>query len=235
MFYFGLDVESTGLKCGYHEITEISILNCQTMDQVTWLIKIKYKERCSKEAMYITQKTPEELENRGRYIEDVLDEITEFILKGAEKDEVCIIAHNASFDRRFVTHAYVSNNKENPIRYWLCTKEMSKKYCRTILGLQKTSHALNNLLITANIKTMETDNIHSSEVDTRNMYRLWKKMTLAGISNTEFIKMAPEYLNEVKATPIKKKGKKAKAEEYSLDDIMEEQTTESFFEEEKDD
>ena len=112
---------------------------------------------------------------------------------------------------------------------------MSKKYCRTVLGLQKTSHALNALLVTTKIKSAETDNIHSSSVDSRNTFRLWKKMTDAGISNTEFIKMAPEYLNELKSTPIKKKGKKSKPEEYSLDDIMEEQSTEPFFEEDNDD
>lgn len=228
-----LDVECTGLSVEHNELTEVSILDCESLEQITWMIRIRHPEKCSKEAMYITKKTPEELMSRGRYIEDVLDEITEFMLKdGTEIDDICVIAHNASFDRRFISKAFESNNKKFPAIFWLDTKEMARKYTKTVLGLQKTSLALNQLLITANIKSAETKDIHSGAVDCRNEMRLWKKMTAAGMSNSEFIKMDPNYLN--KSTPIKKKGKKAKVEEYSLDDIMEEESSEQLFEENDD-
>ena len=94
------------------------------------------------------------------------------------------------------------------------------------------SYVTQFLIITANIKSAETKDIHSGAVDCRNEMRLWKKMTAAGMSNSEFIKMDPNYLN--KSTPIKKKGKKAKVEEYSLDDIMEEESSEQLFEENDD-
>ena len=237
MRYFVIDLESDGLKCGYNQITECSILNCQTMEQITWLIRIKDPKRCSKQALYVTKKTAEELMSRGRYIEDVLDEISEFILRDvASSDEIVMIAHNSSFDRRFIEDAYMSNKKKFPGVYWLCTKEMSSKYTKNVLGIQKTSHALNEMLITAKIKSAETDDIHSACVDTRNTFRLWKKMVSDGMSNSLFIKMSPAYLEEdTKAAPTKKKGKKSKAEEFSLEDIMEEQTDQPFEEEDNDD
>ena len=240
MYYFMTDIESSGLSVEFNEITEISCLDCQTLEQITWMIRIRRPEKCSKEAMYITNKTPEELMSRGRYIEEVLDEISEFILKGGtEIDEVCVIGHNVvNFDRKFLEYNFSSNGKKFPAIYYLDTLKMSKKYTKDILGIRKTSHKLNDLMITANIKTAETENMHTSATDVRNNFRLWKKMIADGMVNSLFIQMSPAYLaepNKVENKPIKKKGKKSKPEEYSLDDIMEEQSTEPFFEEDNDD
>ena len=237
MYFYVCDIETTGLQCGHNEITEVSVLDCQSMEQVTWMIKIKYPERFSKQALYITKKTNEELMSRGRYIEDVLDEINDFILKDdIEIDDICIIGHNVvNFDRKFLEYYFSLHGKSFPARYYLDTLVVAKRYTKTVLGLQKTSHALNELMVTANVRAVETENLHSSSVDVRNNYRLWKKMVAGGMNNSEFIKMSPAYLAEVATpAPLKKKGKKSKAEEFSLEDIMEEQTDQPFEEDDDD-
>ncbi len=219
MKYFVIDTETVGIKCGFHEITEISILNCETLEQVVWMVKIKHPERADKRALMVTNKTLNELLSRGRYIEDVLDEINSFLQEGSkEVDEICMIAHNASFDRRFIEDAFTSNDKTFIGQYWLCTVAMAKKFNKTILKLTKASASLEKMLISGNVKNVEL-NAHSAEVDVRNTFKLWKVMTARGMSNTEFIKLSPALMPFVQKKPIKKRGKKAKEAEYDLADV----------------
>ena len=194
MKYFVIDTETNGLKCGFHELTEISILDCQTLEQITWMIRIRNPERSNKVAMQITNKTPNELASWGRYIESVLDEINNFLIGNVDEvDEICMIAHSASFDRRFMEHSFQTNNKTFVAQYWLDTVPFAKKFAKQYLGLKKTSVALERILVTADIKNVELG-AHSSEVDVRNTFRLWKYMVARGMSNTEFIKMSPTLL-----------------------------------------
>jgi len=217
MKYMVIDIETTGIKCGFHEITEISILNCETLDQRVWFVKIKYPERASDDALRLTNKTRRELVSRGRFIEDILDEINEFVEEaGDELEEAVMIGHNCSFDRRFMEHAFETNNKKFKAQYWLDTVSMARKLAKNVLKIGKTSFALDRILVTAGVKNIESG-AHSSEVDVRNTFRLWKYMSQRGISNAEHIKMYPALMPGNK----KQKPKAEKDLDYNIEDISE--------------
>ena len=216
MKYFVIDLETTGLDLKNHEITEVSILDCQSLEQIIWFVRIRHPEKASKEALMITGKRLEDLVFKGRYVETILDEINDFVLKGVDEiDEICMIAHNASFDRRFVENAFAANDKKFIGQYWLDTAMMARRFSKTILKLKRTSVALGEIVKTANVKNIEIG-AHSAEVDVRNTFRLWKLMVQKGMSNTEFIKMSPSLLP---GTMTKKTGNE-QSKEQLMEDVM---------------
>ncbi len=220
MEYYLVDTETTGLKNGFHELTEISIIRCKDRAQKVWLVKIKHPERASKEALHITGKTVNELLSRGRYIEDILDEVDDFLKEDKEEpDGRVMIAHNAPFDRRFLEGVWEQQGRTWLANYWLDTKEMGRKFVKGIPNPTnaKISLSLDNLLKVANIKNIESG-AHSAEVDARNTYRLWDKFKTVGISNTEFTKLSPTIMNSI---GIKKTSnvKPPKANNFDLNDI----------------
>ena len=156
MKFITLDLESTGLSPEFHELTEIAILNNETMELVEWDIKIRHPERCSKDALMITNKTANELTKRGRYLEDCIDEIDEFIKSvSKDPDEIVCIGHNIlSFDRNWLEKQWKKHNKIWLANYYLDTLQMSKKFTKQILGIQKTSHSLDQYRLTANVETL---------------------------------------------------------------------------------
>lgn len=220
MYFALIDVESTGLSCEYQELTEISVLNCQNLEQVLWEIKIKHPERCSKEALLVTHKTAQELASRGRYIEEVIPEINDFLSNiTKDPDDLCIIAHNASFDRRFVEHFWKKLDYTFPANYWLDTLSMSKRFVKQILNINtKTSFALSNMLKLAGIK--EKPGAHQSLVDVQNTYCLYMYMKSRGMSNSEFIKLSPSLIENISAKKITKTGRKTKIDDKEVSNVM---------------
>jgi DNA polymerase III epsilon subunit-like protein len=61
MFYYVLDVETTGLKCDWHEVTEISLIRCSDRHQLTKYIKAEHPWRASPEALSATGRTKQDL------------------------------------------------------------------------------------------------------------------------------------------------------------------------------
>lgn len=55
--YYILDTETTGLKAGYHEINQISVIRTSDGFQKTLNIAVDHPERASKEALDIQGKT----------------------------------------------------------------------------------------------------------------------------------------------------------------------------------
>lgn len=219
MKYWVIDTETTGLQVGYHELTEVSIIRCEDLVQKNWFLGIKHPKRCDAFALKITNKTVDELTSRKLFIEDVIDEMDEFIRSDGEEPDTRVgIAHNAPFDRRVLEYYWKSFNKQFPINYWLNTVPMSKKYVRSIMKLHEhKGFSLDVLLDTVNLKSFEKQNIHSAEVDARNLFRLWNHMTKQGkLSNSEFITLSPDI-----DTAIIKKSKKQKITANNMDDFME--------------
>ena len=215
-----IDVETNGTRPDYHELTEISILDCETLNQITWEVKIRFPQRCSKEALMITNKTPEELMSRGRYIETILDEVDEFIKSISEDpDDIVALAHNASFDRNFMETKWKQHNRIFPVNYWLDTLQMSRRFTKTILGIQKTSHALGNMMKHAGLS--ELPGAHASTVDCQNLFRLYTYMKQRGLQDSEFIKLSPSLMQNLTKTSTKKPvAKKQKTDLSEITNVI---------------
>lgn len=218
MDYVVVDIESVGLKPGFHEITEIAILNVKTMELAEWDIKIRHPERCSQEALLITNKTPQQLISRGKYIEDCIDDIDAFI-KAVSKDpdEIVCVGHNSSFDRRFLELCWKNLNHTWLANYWLDTMAMSKKFTRQILGIQKTSHALSNMVKLAEIQ--ETPGAHDSITDVINTFKLYNFFIQRGMKNSEFIHLSPALMENLVLKPTKT-VKKQKINDADIKDVF---------------
>lgn len=223
MKYRIIDSESTGLKVNVHELTELSIIDCDSMVQKNWLFGIKNPKVADPFALQLTGKTIKELTSRQLFLEHVIDEIDEFVKDGEEDaDNIVMIAHNASFDRRMVEYNWSVFGRKFPANYWLDTVNISKKYVKNVLKIrEKVSFAQSEMIKLLNLKSFESQGQHSAEVDARNLYRMWNHMVKQGkISNTEFIKLSPA----VDGSNVTKSNKKVKLnyndESEVLEDIM---------------
>jgi len=209
MEYYILDTETTGLKPGYHEFTEISIIRCKDLVQKTWNVKIKYPDRCEKRALEVTNKTVKQLLNKGKYIEEVILLFNKFLEEdGVTPDQRVCVAHNSPFDSRFLIHVWKEHDYEFPIVFWECTLSMSK-YFNKKNKLDKIAK-LDDMLKKLNIKG-EIENTHSSGVDCRNTFRLRNYLIKNGVEELQFIKATKEYIEN-------KNTNKAKEDEVLEED-----------------
>src|ERR1700735_471027 len=76
--YWIIDCETSGLSSKYHEITEISIIKCDTRVQLTEMIKCEYPERANLDSLRITNKTMADL-LLGKTKEEVVEKIDRFL------------------------------------------------------------------------------------------------------------------------------------------------------------
>ncbi len=171
--YYVIDTETTGLKSNYHEINEISIIRCKDRVQIYRKIKCNYPERASIDALNITNKTLEDLENGHnplQAIEDCEKFFNEDRLTPAHR---CIIAHNASFDRKFLHAMWASFDKVFPANLWLDTIALTREYAK-IIGLHKPKVNLQSACDIVGIKKVA--GAHNAKVDSRNTYLLHKSL-----------------------------------------------------------
>ena len=191
--YYILDVETTGIKCGYHEITEISIIRCADKVQMTEMLKCNYPERANVDAMRITNKTWADLA-RGSERHDVLEKMDKFIKSdGLTPDHRVCVAHNYSFDKRFIHQFYKEYDREYPMNLWLCTMAMTKNYAKKA-GIIKPKVNLQAACDIVGIKKYAA--AHASKMDTRNTFLLWKDLCeQKGIDYLPMIKTEPHILN----------------------------------------
>jgi DNA polymerase III alpha subunit (gram-positive type) len=214
--FFIADLETNGLKANHHEITEISILRCEDMVQRVWKLNIHNPEKSSDEALMVTGQELSSILSRKVYLEDVINEVNEFLEETGEgPDDRLIIGHNESFDRRQLEENWKRLGYKLPVNYFLDSKEMARKYIKQHLKLGRQSIALNKLLDLFNIKA--EPGAHSAEVDVRNTFRLWKYLEKRGMKNIEFTKLSPTLIKK----DMDDLKKKAKHEEmlYSQNDV----------------
>ena len=84
-----------------------------------------------------------------------------------------MIAHNASFDRRFVHALWDKVGKIFPANLWLDTKALTSNIAKKH-GLIKPKLTLESTLKIANVTNIRP-NAHNAIVDTQNTYKLWKQ------------------------------------------------------------
>jgi len=168
--YYVIDVETNGLKCGWHEITEISVIRCADRNQLTKFIRIEHPERTSQEALSVTGRTKEDLRN-GINAQNVVMVVHNFLLEDNMTNEHrCMIAHNASFDRRFCYELWGKYNLCFPAVCWLDTKSLTKGYANNVLGIVKPKLTLQASLDILGLKKRGT--AHTATSDTQNTYIL---------------------------------------------------------------
>lgn len=181
--FYVIDTETTGLKSGYHEITEVGIIRCDDRVQLHRSVICNYPERASYDALKITKKTIADL-SKGFDKSAVVKECNElFANDGLTAAHRCIIAHNAAFDRKFLHALWESVGEEFPAHLWLDTIALTQKFIKqsdvSTLNITKTatgrvSTALAAACDTVGVKKIER--AHDAKVDSRNTYLLWKKL-----------------------------------------------------------
>jgi DNA polymerase III epsilon subunit-like protein len=178
LHYYVIDTETTGLKAGYQEITEVGIIRCTDRMQLWRQVRCLYPERANIDALAVTKKTLADLE-KGRSREDVVAECEKFFNEdGLTPAHRCIVAHNASFDRRFLHALWESCGREFPAHLWLDTIALTKEFIklsgleeqRKAQGLAKAKVNLHDACDIVGIKKFADK--HDAKTDSRNTYLL---------------------------------------------------------------
>lgn len=178
--YYIIDTETTGLKSGFHEMTEIGIIRCEDRVQLHKKIRCEYPERANYDALRITGKTMADLEE-GVSKEKAVEESVKFMQQdGLTAGARCIVAHNAAFDRKFLHALWESCNEEFGAWLWLDTIAMTQEFIKksdvSTLNIVRTatgrvSTALHAACDMVGIKKLSA--AHNAKVDSRNTYLLW--------------------------------------------------------------
>lgn len=183
LLYYVLDTETTGLKANFHEMTEIGIIRYTDRMQVWRQIKCEHPERASFDALAITKKTLADLE-KGRDKRDVVEECNRFFAEdGATPAHRCIVAHNGSFDRRFLHALWEQCGLVFPANLWIDTISMTKSYLKTVdqstINIVKTATGRPSTQLHAccdMVGIKKLSEAHNAKVDSRNTYLLFKNL-----------------------------------------------------------
>lgn len=193
--FYVIDTETTGLKAGHHEMTEIGIVRCTDRFQLHRKIKCEYPERASFDALKITGKTMEDL-NHGNSREEVVKVSNEFFAQdGSTPQGRCIIAHNAPFDRKFLHALWESMNEEFPAALWVDTITLTGEFVKvsdaSTLNITKTATGRVSKQLHAACDILGVNKLsaaHNAKVDSRNTYLLWMKLLEKGVDFLPHIK-----------------------------------------------
>jgi len=183
--YYIIDTETSGLKAGYQEMTEIGIIRATDRVQLHMNIKCDYPERANFDALAITKKSMADLE-KGYSKEFTVEQCEKFFNEdNATPAHRCIVAHNCAFDRRFLHALWASVGKPFPANLFLDTIPLTKAWAKT-QGILKPKVALHNACDLLGIKKISE--AHNARVDSRNGYMIWKKLIDNGIDHLPHIK-----------------------------------------------
>lgn len=195
--YYIVDTETTGLSSSYNETIEISIVRCHDRVQLTEFIKCDYPERASFDALAIQNKTMADLD-KGKSKEEVIEKVNKFLNEdGLTPGHRCFVAHNWTFDKRFIHALYEKIGQKCPVDLWLCSMALTKQFIKNAgldedakkKGLPKLKVNLHSALDLVGVQKLSA--AHASKVDSRNTYLLWKDLVEnKGVDYLPFIKTA---------------------------------------------
>jgi DNA polymerase III epsilon subunit-like protein len=182
--YYIADTETTGLRAGYQEVTEIGVIRATDRVQLYRKIKCEYPERANLDALNITKKTMADL-LQGYDKREVVAEVNGFFAKdGLTRAHRCLIGHNVQFDRKFLHAMWESVGEEFPVDMWLDTISLTQEFIKvsdpTTLKITKTatgkiSKKLHHALDLVGIPKLA--DAHNAKVDSQNTYLLWRRLT----------------------------------------------------------
>lgn len=202
------------MKTGYHEINQISVLRCSDEKQLCLKIAVNFPSRANPVSLEIQGITLADL-REGLDKKDALTQIHNFIEEdGSSQRHRCIIAHNASFDRRFCHMEWDAVDLAFPADLWLCTQKFGKKYVKSknlearVASAQhekKPKFGLNPLLVGLGLNVVE--GAHDAGVDVTNTNTLFKFFMESGV----------EHVSSMERKPHKEIVKKA--DDYDISDF----------------
>jgi DNA polymerase III epsilon subunit-like protein len=171
--YYVIDTETTGLKDGYHEIVEISIIRAKDKVQLSKKMCADYPERASLEALRICNKTFADLQE-GDDPYSTMELCTKFFEEdGVEPNARCIVGHNIiSFDKRFLHAFWGQFDKRFPADLYLDTMAMTKALIKTSGAKSKAN--LEAACDFCGIKKYGQK--HTAKSDAQNTYLLWQDL-----------------------------------------------------------
>lgn len=192
--YYVIDTETTGLRSGYHELTEIGIVRCKDRVLLWRPVKCKYPERANFDALAITGKSMQDL-HQGYDSEEVVEICEKFFNEdGLTPAHRCIICHNAAFDKKFLHALWQQENKVFPANLWLDTMALTREYAKKI-GLVKPKVNLQASCELLGIK--KTAGVHNAKSDSKNTYLLYKELVdNQKINYLPYIKTIPHNFEE---------------------------------------
>lgn len=128
--YYIADVEATGVRAGWNETNQISVIRCYDGAIATKKIAVKHPERAAQQALDVQGITIEDLKN-GEPIEDVVEYFHKFFQEDdTTVEHRCVVGHNVAFDRRMLHAEWGMLKKEFPAHLWLCTMKMGRAYAK---------------------------------------------------------------------------------------------------------
>lgn len=188
LVYYCLDTETSGLKAGWHEITEISIIRATDRHQLSMFVRPSFPERANWESLEKTQRTMADLYKGEAKLKTILA-IEKFLEEdGLTPAHRCIVAHNSSFDQRFCHALWEGENRRFPADNWLNSQAMARDFAKK-KGMVKPKLTLGACLDMLEIKGIPGE--HQAVVDAQNAYLLWKKAMDLGLDHLSAIKSCP--------------------------------------------
>lgn len=192
--FYICDLETSGLKKKFNEVTEISIIRVDDRMQLFRKVKCKYPERANIDALRITNKTLNDL-RQGHNSEDVINEVEKFFGEdNLTPSHRCLVGHNIwNFDRLFLHAMWENINKQFPVNLYLDTLSLMKDYIKkNELGKQKTNLSASCDLL----QIKKTGSQHNAKDDCKNNYFLYQALLKSNINYLPFIKTSIHKINE---------------------------------------
>lgn len=186
--YYVVDVETTGLSEEENEVVQISIIRCSDRHQLNKMVKAEHPETANPRALKVTGMSIFDIQS-GQDKERVVDFCDRFINEdGKNPEHRCFIAHNASFDRKFVHKLWEKCGKKFPGNIWMDTVPFTRKLAER-KGLYKASVKLPNACKIAGFEPHGDS--HDALFDTQQTYILWYKLMETDINHLDFIDRFP--------------------------------------------
>lgn len=206
--FYVVDTETTGLLVNHHEIIELSVVRCSNKTQLSRQIKALNPKNASYDALNITGKTIQDL-YKGITKQEAMTDLENFLNEdGLTSAHRCIIAHQASFDRRFLHALWQQFGKSFPADLWLCSLALSKRHAEA-LGYKKAKLKLRlpNAIELFGLQKVGT--LHNAKDDSMNTFTLWQYLMDSNV----------EYLDLIQRFPHNKKDEPKE----NLNDLLEEE------------
>ena len=202
--YYVLDVETNGLKAGWHEINQISVINAENKKQLSVDIAIEHPERSNQQALDIQGITIADL-RKGIKNTEAVKKINEFIrADGLNNASRCIIGHNVAFDRKFCHQLWEDLGDGFPADLWICTRSLGQAYAKKFGGqkLALAQHIVPNAkgvlkpkfglnILMEGLGMTPKFGAHSATVDTQNTLDLYNFLMNSGMEYVSHIKRIP--------------------------------------------